>query len=185
MHVVDRLYAIRTDNSNPDCGAMEMESLFNAAIVAAISIETRSMSLYSAMSTKVQGLRTRQLLELLAHEEADHLESFCSLYPGTAEQRMDILSTSSIYMDPYYCSLLKSVTEGSTEADVLQIALKEEQSCIEWYSAFVDTIREPCLQALFIRILDETQKHADLISEEYMRLMRMVDRSDQDIFVRE
>jgi len=164
---------------------MEMESLINAAIVAAISIETRSMSLYSAMSKKVRGARTRQLLELLALEEADHLESFCSFYPGTAEQRMDILATNSIYMDPYYCSLLKSVTGNSTEKEVLQIALKEEQSCIEWYSAFVDTIREPRLQALFVRILNDTQKHVDLISEEYMRLMRMVDRSDQDIFVRE
>jgi rubrerythrin len=181
----ESIYVFRTYKRKSSGGAMEMEYLVNAAIVTAISIETRSMSLYSAMSTKVQGLRTRRLLELLAHEEADHLESFCSLYGGTAEQFTNIQTTNSIYTDPYYCSLLESVTGGSTEEEVLQIALKEEQSCIEWYSAFVDSIREPHLQALFIRILNETQKHADLISEEYMRLMRMVDRSDHDIFVRE
>jgi rubrerythrin len=137
------------------------------------------------MSSKVKDIRTRQVLELLAQEEADHLESFCNLYLGNDNDLVDILGKNSIYADPYYSSLLNSVDGNTTEKDALRIALKEEQACIEWYSVFVDTIREPRLHEVFVRILNETQKHGELISEEYMRLMNMVDRSDQENYVRE
>lgn len=162
-----------------------MESMQKTALLTAIAIEIRSLSFYRAMLLKVDDINTRRVVELLAHEESDHLESFCNLYPGNDDELSKILVENSVTCDPYYKSLLESIEGDATEKDALRIALKEEQSCIEWYSVFVDTIREPGIRDVFVRILNETNQHYELISEEYMRLMKMVDNTDQDIYVRE
>lgn len=162
-----------------------MESMQKTALLTAIAIEIRSLSFYRAMLSKVDDINTRRIVELLAREESDHLESFCNLYPGNDDELSKILVENNVTCDPYYKSLLESIEGDSTEKDALRIALKEEQSCIEWYSVFVDTIREPGIRDVFARILNETNQHYELISEEYMRLMKMVDTTDQDIYVRE
>lgn len=50
---------------------------------------------------------------------------------------------------------------------------------------FRNAIRAPHIREIFVKILNDSNKHYELIAEEYMRLMNMVDRTDQDIFVRE
>jgi len=162
-----------------------MKSLQEAALVNAILIENRSLKFYRAMSAKVTDMRCKRVLDLMAEEEKEHLESFCRLYPGNEDELYHALIRNDIYDDPYYHSLLDSIAGDCTEIDALKIALKEEQACIEWYSVFVDTIREPDVRNVFVRILHETNNHCELISEEYMLCMNMVDRTDQDTYVRE
>lgn len=162
-----------------------MESMQLAAIVTAINIENRSLGFYRAVSSKVNDANTRRIFELLANEEAEHLESFCSLYQGDHEELLRLINQNNTHSDPYYYALLDSIDDSTTEADALRIALKEEQACIEWYSVFVDSIRAPHIRDVFVRILNESNKHGEVIGDEYMRIMRMVDRSDQDIYVRE
>ena len=41
------------------------------------------------------------------------------------------------------------------------------------------------MRRVFETVIKETQGHYDMIEDEYMRVMAMVDRSDQDIYVRE
>lgn len=162
-----------------------MEPMHMAAIVTAINIENRSLGFYRAVTAKVSDTKTRRVFEVLANEEAEHLESFCNLYQGDQEDLVGLLNRNNVQADPYYRTLLDSIDDSTTEKDALRIALKEEQSCIEWYSVFVDSIRAPHIRDVFVRILNESNKHGELIGDEYMRVMRMVDRSDQDTFVRE
>lgn len=162
-----------------------MDAMQLAAIVQAITIENRSLSFYSALSAKVTDLRTKRIFELLAQEEQEHLEHLCDLYPGHVHELVDILFKTNMYLDPYYLSLLNSIEGNENEKYALEIALKEEQACIRCYSKFVETIREPQINTVFAQNLVETYKHSEIIEEEYMRHMRMVDRTDQDIYVRE
>jgi rubrerythrin len=162
-----------------------MESIHLSAITTAITIENKSLSFYNALSSRVTDNNTKRIFKLMAQEELEHLKSFYDLYPGSEDELINLLFKSNMYSDPYYCSLLKSVEIDANEKYALEISLKEEQACIEKYSVFVDTIREPHVREVFSRILNETINHSELISEEYMRLMNMVDKSDQDCFVRE
>jgi rubrerythrin len=162
-----------------------MKFLKETAVVNAILIENRSLKFYRAMSAKVNDVRCRQILDLMAREEEEHLETICNMYPGNEDELYNALIGNNIYDDPYYRSLLKEVDGITHEHDVLRIALKEEQACIELYQTFVDTIREPEIHDIFVRIHKETSNHCEMISEEYMRLMNMADKTDQDIYVRE
>jgi rubrerythrin len=162
-----------------------MESLHGDAIEAAITIENRSVVFYREVLSRVTDNNTRRVFELLKKEEEGHLKSVCDLFQGTKDELEIILNENSVHSDPYYSVLLAAVKSNATEKDALETALKEEQACIRRYSQYVDSIRLPHIREVFARILDETHKHAEMISEEYMRLMGMVDRTDQDIFVRE
>jgi erythrin-vacuolar iron transport family protein len=43
----------------------------------------------------------------------------------------------------------------------------------------------PPVRGIFTRVIKETQKHYDMIEEEYRHVMTMVHESDQNIYVRE
>lgn len=147
-----------------------MERMQKAAIEVALVLEIRCLTLYRALSSKVADITTRRMFELLAQTSAEHLESFCSLYTGNDRELIALLGSNSIYSDPYYCGLLSSDCYFTTSHEALQIALKEEQSCIEWYTVFADTIQEPHIRNAFERILNETNEQCEIISAEYTRI---------------
>jgi len=164
-----------------------MGSFQETVFETAIAMETRSLSFYRAVTSRVKDNNTRRIFELLAQEEARHLDSFCTLYQGEESELVKILGKNyiDIFNDPDYCSLLNSVDANTSEKDALQIALKEERACIDCYSVLVETLQEPHIHDVFARILDETHKHCEMISEEYMRLMDMATSQDRNINVRE
>ncbi len=162
-----------------------MEALREEAILTAITIENRSLCFYRAVSSKVNDSTTRRIFELLSKEESEHLDHLYTLYQGDRQKLESILNDRCVYQDPYYCSLIDSIDSNTLEKDALEIALKEEQACIRSYSSFVESIREPHTRDIFSRILNETRNHCEMIEGEYMRHMKMVDSSDQDIYVRE
>ena len=84
-----------------------------------------------------------------------------------------------------YRSLLKAIYENTHEQKALEIAMKEEQACIDHYQVLVKDIVDPLVKGIFERVIKETKGHYDLIEDEYMHVMKMVDKSDQDIYVRE
>jgi rubrerythrin len=151
-----------------------MESIYLGAIVSAIAMKNRNLGLYRAVTAKVTDSTTRQVFDTLTKEESGHLEDFCKLYQGDENELDDILNRNDIFSDPYYCSILTSIKGDSAEFEALRIALRHEQSCIEWFTIFADIIREPHICAVFARVLEESNKRADLISEEYSRLMNIV-----------
>ena len=147
-----------------------MESILSGPIVYAISIKNRNLEFYRAMAAKVSDNSIRKVFDTLAEEESGHLEAFCDLYQGEETELAAILNRSSIFIDPYYCSLITSIDGASGESDALRIALRQDQSCIEWFAVFADIIRVPHIHAVFAKVLEETTKRGDLIQNEYMRL---------------
>ena len=67
----------------------------------------------------------------------------------------------------------------------LEIALKEEKACIDQYTFLARDIVDPLVRGIFQRVVKETENHYAMIEDEYMHVMTMVDKSDQDIYVRE
>jgi len=161
-----------------------MESMQASAIATAINIENRSLDFYYAVTAKVDNISARRVFERQANEKSDHLEAFCNLYQVNQDELVNILNEKDIYANPYYCLLLNSINGDTTEIDALRIALEEEQACIEWYAGFVDTIREPQANDVFVQILNKTTKHSKILEEEYMCIMKMTDRTDQNIYLR-
>ena len=160
-----------------------VESVHETAIVNAIIIENRSLKMHLALLAKVNDVRSKLVLELLAVDGAGQLESFCNLFADNEDELINTLIDNSIYADPYCCSLFDSVDGGSAEIDALLIALREEQICIRRYSECVETIQVPHIRDVFVRILNETHKHCEMILEEYMRLMNMVAGTGPDSFM--
>jgi rubrerythrin len=158
-----------------------MESTLKAVFVTAIEVENRSMSFYHAIAFKLNDIRAKQFFVQMSKEEESHLELICNLYPGDTVDLVDILFKSNMYLDPYYCSLLKSFDEDRSIEHALKISLKEEQACIDKYSVFAETIRPPQVHAVFVQILNETHKHCDMIEQEYMRQSNMMGRMDQRV----
>jgi rubrerythrin len=146
---------------------METQKAFEAAI----AMETRSLSFYRALSTRAKDRDTKRVFELLAKDEAGHLNLFCSMYQGNEEDLVRLLAKNYIntMFDPKYCSMLNSMEVDSMVEEALQTALGEELACIEFYTVYMETVRDPKLQDLFARILEETHKHCEIISEEYLR----------------
>jgi rubrerythrin len=151
-----------------------MDSIYLGAIVSAIAMKNRNLGFYRALTAKVSDSSTKGVLDTLTKEESGHLEAFCTLYQGDENELADILNRNDIVADPYYCSLLNSIEGATAEFDALRLALRHEQSCIEWFSIFADIIRVPHIRDVFASVLKETNKRRDLISEEYTRLMKIV-----------
>jgi rubrerythrin len=95
------------------------------------------------------------------------------------------METPPSKQSPTIQALEKAIDTETHEQKALEIALKEEKSCIEQYSVLVRDIIDPLVRAIFERVVKETENHYALIEDEYMHVMKMVDKSDQDIYVRE
>lgn len=146
-----------------------MESIYIGAIVSTIGMKNRKLGFYRTVTEKVSDSTTRQVFETLAQEEFVHLEAFCRLYQGDESGLNDILNRNEIFTDPYYCSLLASISGINAEYTALHIALRQEQSCIEWLTIFTDIIREPHIREVFATVLEETNRRSDMIRKECLR----------------
>jgi rubrerythrin len=155
-----------------------MESVYQGAIVSAIEIKYRNLGFYRAVAAKVSDNNARVLFGTLTNEESVHLEALCKLYQGDENKLEEILNRNEILDDPYYCSLLSSIEGASAEFDALQVALRQEKSCIEWFTVFADIFREPHIRSVFARVLEETYKRTDLILEASSRFMNVVGQGE-------
>ncbi len=166
---------------------MGKEYTVQEALRLAIQAEKGSMDFYRRAAAAVRNVRARQVFELLANEEVGHLKSFYELYKGK-EFGSDLKAYMAFPPDKKsasYQTLEKAIDEETHEQKALEIALKEEKNCIEQYSLLVQDIIDPLVRGIFNRIIKETQKHYDMIEEEYRHVMTMVHESDQNIYVRE
>ena len=82
-------------------------------------------------------------------------------------------------------ALEKAIDEETHEKKALEIALKEEKACIEQYT-FLPKTSWTRWSGRFSRGWSRRPRIIiRLIEDEYMHVMTMVDKSDQDIYVRE
>ncbi len=165
---------------------MGKEYSLQEALKMAIQAEKDSMDFYRRAASVTQNERAKKVFELLANEEVGHLKSFFDHYKGTEFGDLKSFIDSPPDMkNATYMALEKAITANTHEKEALEIALKEEKACIDQYSVFAKDIVDPLVKGVFERVIKETQNHYDLIEDEYMHVMTMVHKSDQDIYVRE
>ncbi len=165
---------------------MLKEYTVQEALRLAIQAEKDSMDFYRRAAMVTQNGRAKKVFELLANEEVGHIKAFFDHYQGGEFGDIkSFMESPPNKKNATYLALEKAIDEETHEQKALEIALKEEKSCIEQYTIMGKDIIDPLVRGIFERVVKETQNHYDMIEDEYMHIMTMVDKSDQDIYVRE
>lgn len=165
---------------------MPKEYLMQEALKRAIKGEKDSIDFYRKAAANAKNERAKKVFDLLANEEVGHLKSFFQYYKGGEFGDVEsYMKTPPDTSNSTYKALLKAVGEDTMEKQALEIAMKEEKSVVNEYTVLAKDIVDPLVKGIFERVVKETQGHYDMIEDEYMHLMGMVDKTDQDIFVRE
>jgi len=165
---------------------MGREFSVQEALKLAIKAEKDSMDFYRLAASQTKNERAREVLTMLANEEAGHLSAFFNHYKGTE------FGDCKTYMESApdtenltYKQLKKALKNELIEKTALELALIEEKICIDQYTQFAQDIVDPLVRAIFQQVVKETQRHYDLIESEYAHVMKMVHETDQNIYVRE
>jgi rubrerythrin len=165
---------------------MGKEYSVQEALKLAIQAEKDSMDFYRRAGTVTKNERAKKVFDLLANEEIGHLKAFFAHYKGTEfGDLQSYMGTPPNRDNPIFRTLEKAITEDTHEQQALEIAMKEEKETVERYAALAKDIVDPLVRAIFVRVVKETQGHYDMIEDEYSHVMGMVDKTDQDTYVRE
>jgi rubrerythrin len=165
---------------------MGKEYTLQEALKLAIKTEKESMDFYRKAGSLTADERSKKVFDLLANEEVSHLTAFFDHYQGgDLGDLASFLKTPPDKQSATHLALEQALAADGHEQKALEIALKEEKSCIDLYKILSKDIVDPLVRRVFETIIRETQGHHDMIEDEYMRVMTMVHRSDQDIYVRE
>jgi rubrerythrin len=165
---------------------MGKEYSLQEALKLAIKGEKDSIDFYRKAAASTTNERAKKVFELLANEEVGHLKSFFDHYKGGDFGDIDsYMKTPPDTSNATYKALLKAVSESTVEKQALEIAMKEEKAVVNQYTVLAMDIVDPLVKGIFERVVKETQGHYDMIQDEYMHIMGMVDKTDQDTFVRE
>ena len=165
---------------------MGKEYKLEEALKLAIKAEKDSMDFYRKAASATKDDRAKKVFDMLANEEVGHLKAFFEHYKGG--EFGDVKSYMETPPDTNnltYKALVKAITDNTHEKEALEIAMKEEKACIDQYTGLAKDIVDPLVRGVFERVVKETENHYALIEDEYMRVMGMVDKSDQDTYVRE
>lgn len=156
------------------------------ALKLAINSEKDSMDFYRKAGSMTTDARSKQVFELLANEEMGHLAAFFDHYKGGDLGDLESFKARPAdKLSATHVALEQALASDVHEQKALEIALQEEKSCIELYTVMSKEMTDPQVRKIFETVIKETQKHYDLIEDEYMRVMTMVHDSDQNIYVRE
>jgi len=165
---------------------MGKEYTMQEALKLAIQGEKDSMDFYRRAGAVTKNERAKKVFDLLANEEVGHLKAFFDHYKGTEFGDLkSYMESPPDKKSATYQALEKAIDAETHEQKALEIALKEEKACIDQYTVLVKDIIDPLVRKVFEQVIKETQNHYDLIEDEYMHVMKMVDKSDQDTYVRE
>lgn len=165
---------------------MGKEYSLQEALKLAVQAEKDSMDFYRRAASVTKNERAKKVFDLLANEEVGHLKSFLEHYKGTEFGDLkSYIDSPPNAKSATILALEKAIKEDTHEQQALEIAMKEEKSGIQQYTLLVKDIIDPLVRGVFERVIKESQGHYDMIEDEYMHIMGMVDKSDQDTYVRE
>jgi rubrerythrin len=156
-----------------------MDTIQSEAIVTAISIESRSLGFYYAVSGKVRDSNSKRVFENLAKDGCRLVRELCNLYQGNNDDLVTILNGNNLLDIPYYRILFDKINGKTSEIEALRIALEEKQECIKWYCVFRDTIREPHIYNMFEQIITIIRSSCEFIKEDLIRLLNLINSPDQ------
>ncbi|GFO53577.1 ferritin [Geomonas sp. Red276] len=156
------------------------------ALKLAIKTEKESMEFYRKAAAITEDDRSKKVFTLLANEEIGHLKAFFDHYVGGDLGDLNsYLDTPVEEVSAIHQALEEVLAADVHEQKALEIALQEEKATIDLYTVLASEMADQHVKQVFETVICETQKHHDLIEDEYMRVMTMVSSSDQDIYVRE
>ena len=165
---------------------MGKEYSLEQALKLAIQGEKDSMDFYRKAASVAKNERAKKVFDLLANEEVGHLKAFFQHFKGKEFGDVEsFMKTPPDTNNSTYKLLIKVLGDETMEQQALEIAMKEEKSVVDHYSVLAKDIVDPLVKGIFERVIKEMQGHYDMIEDEYMHVMKMVDKSDQDIYVRE
>ena len=165
---------------------MGREYSLEQALKLAIQGEKDSMDFYRKAASVAKNERAKKVFDLLANEEVGHLKSFFQHFKGKEFGDIEsFMKTPPDTNNSTYKALMKVLDDETMEKQALEIAMKEEKSVVDHYSVLAKDIVDPLVKGVFERVIKETQGHYDMIEDEYMHIMGMVDKTDQDTYVRE
>ncbi|HEY6872998.1 MAG TPA: ferritin family protein [Geobacteraceae bacterium] len=165
---------------------MGKEYSIQEALKLAIQAEKDSMDFYRRAGAVTKNERAKKVFDLLANEEVGHLKSFFDHYKGAEFGDLKaFMESPPNKKNATFQALEKAIDEETHEQKALEIALKEEKATIDQYTLLARDIVDPLVRGVFEKVVRETENHYALIEDEYMHIMTMVDKSDQDIYVRE
>jgi rubrerythrin len=160
-----------------------MLHLIEEAVRVAIVTEKNSFDFYRSAAVVATNSSVRCLCEQLAKEKAKRLEQVMGLYPGSEFGDMEsLLANPPNLTSPQHRTLLSDLTGSTGAKEALEVALQEEEICLDRYSVLMAALRAPAVHAVFQEALQATLRHCEAIREEYQRL---VGWGSQDLPVRE
>ena len=166
---------------------MSLETVeVQVAVKNSIATEKHAMDFYRYGAKLLQDPSARKLFEILAQEERAHAGSFYRYYTG-----VDIPSLEE-YLDApppfeleWMVGISKQMKSDFTEKMALELAMQKEQSLEAALRNLVDLVTDPTIKEVYAINAKETHNHYLQIEAEYARIMRMVDETDIDTYVRE
>lgn len=157
-----------------------------AAIKRSLQTEKNAMLFYQYGAQRFTDATAKRTFELLSGEEREHAGHFYRIYQGS-----DIPSLEAFLAAPtddessWIAAVTKSCGADFTEQKALEVALEKEKHLEEALREMAGKVADPDVRAVYELNVRETHNHYLLIEAEYARIMRMVDESDMDTFVRE
>jgi len=164
-----------------------MESLtVQEAIKRSIMTEKSAMDFYRLGASHMTNNQARKTFELLAREERDHAKMFYDLYQGDDLPDFDTLMADEPEKDGDWLSNTeKELFAQFDDRKAMELALQKEKALAEHLRTMADRFDEPEVKAVFMKNVESTDGHYQLIESEYAMLMGMVHETDVDTFVRE
>jgi rubrerythrin len=165
---------------------MTMKVDVQDAIRNSLHTEKSAMLFYQYGARQFKDPDAKRTFELLAREEREHAGQFHRIYPGSDIPSLDDFLAIEVADESTWLAVAKKVCGAEfTEKMALEIALNKEKQLEEALRELAGLMDDPEVRAVYEQNVRETHKHYLLIEAEYARIMKMVDESDMDTFVRE
>ncbi|NVO00736.1 MAG: ferritin family protein [Geobacteraceae bacterium] len=163
-----------------------MSSDIQEAIRRSLETEKNAMLFYQYGARQFKDAAAKKTFELLSREEREHAGHFYRIYKGGDIPSLDAFLDSAPENEASWIASSKKLCgEDMTEKMAMEIAMDKEKQLEKALSDVAVRMTDPEVRAVYDLNVKETHNHYLVIEAEYSRIMRMVDESDMDTFVRE
>ena len=181
-------YTYHADVMDTNYNQKELNMKVNVqdAIRNSLHTEKSAMLFYQYGAKQFKDAGARRTFELLASEEREHAGHFHRIYPGTDIPSLDEFLKIDETDDTTWLAVAKKLCGAEfTEKKALEVAMEKEKLLEEGLSNLAALMDAPEVRSVFELKVRESHNHYLMIEAEYARIMKMVDESDMDTFVRE
>lgn len=163
-----------------------MQEDVKKAIRNSLHTEKSAMLFYQYGAQQFTDPGAKRTFELLAREEREHAGHFYKIYPGDDIPSLEEFLAIDTADESTWLAVAKKLCGAEfTEKKALEVALDKEKNLEEALRHLAGMMEDPEIRAVYELNVRETHNHYLLIEAEYARIMKMVDESEMDTFVRE